>query len=102
MSNELTFMKVVEGKFQTLEQYVPVVARVHGGSHPEFHDVRRVYDRVYKKCQQAFTGIKPELNEEFAELRKLTDDYTVPSDVCESYEAVYKLLAEVDEVYQAL
>ncbi|MFA7115408.1 MAG: iron-sulfur cluster repair di-iron protein, ric, partial [Candidatus Omnitrophota bacterium] len=28
-------------------------------------------------------------------------DYTVPGDVCESYEAVYNMLSEVDQAYFA-
>jgi regulator of cell morphogenesis and NO signaling len=42
---------------------------------------------------------KPELESEFAELRKITSNYTVPEDVCESYEAVYDMLAELDKAY---
>jgi iron-sulfur cluster repair protein YtfE (RIC family) len=44
---------------------------------------------------------KPELNQEFAQLREITNNYTVPVDVCESYEAVYKMLSEIDKAYHA-
>ena len=46
-------------------------------------------------------SVKTDLTEEFARLRVITDHYTVPSDVCESYEAVYRMLAELDEAYHA-
>ncbi|MGO1580138.1 MAG: hypothetical protein ACTHWZ_01840 [Peptoniphilaceae bacterium] len=82
-----------------LEQYVPVVARVHGGSHPEFHDVKRIFDEVSVKVKKAGSE-KPNLDNEFKELREITDNYTVPGDVCESYEAVYNMLEEVDKAYQ--
>ena len=98
MSNQ-TFNQVKESRFKTLEQYVPIVARVHGGTHPEFHEVRKVFDQVIKKTKEAGQEL-PELNEEFVKLREITDNYTVPGDVCESYEAVYKMLAEVDKAYQ--
>lgn len=100
MSKQLTFNQVKESHFKRLEQYVPIVARVHGGSHPEFHEVHKLFDTIIKKTKEA--GVeKPELNEEFAKLREVTDNYTVPSDVCESYEAVYNMLAEADRAYQA-
>ena len=95
-----TFNQVNEGNFKKLKLYVPVVARVHGGSHPEFHEVHKLYDTIIEKIKEAGEE-KPELNEEFAKLREITDNYTVPGDVCESYEAVYNMLAEVDKSYKA-
>lgn len=100
MARQLTFHEAKENNFKTLEQYVPIVARVHGGSHPEFHEVRKLFDAINKKSKQAGSE-RPELNEEFSKLREITGNYTVPSDVCESYEAVYNMLAEVDKAYQA-
>ncbi len=41
------------------------------------------------------------MSEEFSRLREITGNYTVPGDVCESYEAVYKMLAEIDAAYNA-
>lgn len=99
MSNQLTFNEVRERHFKTLEQYIPVVARVHGGNHPEFHEVRNLFDAIIKKTKAAGSA-KPKLNEEFVELREITNNYTVPDDVCESYEAVYQMLAEADKAYQ--
>jgi regulator of cell morphogenesis and NO signaling len=100
MSEQLTFKQAKESHFKTLEQYVPIVARVHGGNHPEFHEVRKLFDTIIKKTKEAGAE-KPELIEEFTSLREVTDNYTVPGDVCESYEAVYNMLAEVDKAYQA-
>ncbi|NLN42027.1 MAG: iron-sulfur cluster repair di-iron protein, ric [Clostridiales bacterium] len=94
------FNQVKEHNLERLELYVPIVERVHGGSHPEFHDVRRIFDEINAKIKNAGSE-KPKLDEEFKDLRKVTDNYTVPDDVCESYEAVYKMLAELDEAYQA-
>jgi regulator of cell morphogenesis and NO signaling len=100
MSEELTFHQAKEKYFKTLEQYVPIVDRVHGDSHPEFHEVRLLFAAISRKTKVA-SSTKPDLNEEFAKLRKVTNYYTVPEDVCESYEAVYKMLAVVDNAYQA-
>ncbi|MGI6420602.1 MAG: iron-sulfur cluster repair di-iron protein, ric [Syntrophomonadaceae bacterium] len=86
--------------FQTLKQYVPIVERVHGGSHQEFYEVRKLFDTIVEKTKEAGSN-KPELNQEFAQLREITNNYTVPVDVCESYEAVYKMLSEIDKAYHA-
>lgn len=100
MANQSTFNQATKEHCETLKQYVPVVARVHGGTHPEFHDVRKLFDEINMKIDAAGTS-KPDLEEEFVKLREITDDYTVPGDVCESYEAVYKMLAEIDGAYHS-
>lgn len=94
------FYEARERNFERLEQYVPVVARVHGGSHPEFHDVKRLFEEINGKTKAAGNE-KPNLDNEFKELRQVTDNYKVPEDVCESYEGVYKMLSDLDEAYQA-
>ena len=52
MSRELNFNQVKETHLKTLAQYVPVVAIVHGGNHPEFYQVRKVYDELAKKAKE--------------------------------------------------
>lgn len=86
--------------FERLKLYVPVVARVHGDSHPEFHKVKAEYDKIIEKIGKAGAE-RPDLSTEFKELRKITDDYKVPGDTCESYEAVYNMLSELDEACRA-
>lgn len=98
MSKNLVFSEVWSVNLKKLELYVPVVARVHGGHHPEFHEVRKLYDEIIKKTKEAGSN-RPELSVGFASLREITDNYTVPGDVCESYEAVYNMLSELDEAY---
>ena len=73
---------------EKLEMFVPVVARVHGPTHPEFYEV-----------QKEFENIKNEGNvdQAFENLREITDHYMVPGDVCESYEAVYTMLEQLDK-----
>ena len=92
------FAEAVERYFKLLETYVPVVARVHGEHHPEFHEVRRLFEETRDKVQAAKEA-RPELGTEFARLRGITDNYSVPGDVCESYAAVYQMLAELDQAY---
>lgn len=89
---------VVEKNLEKLVLYVPVVARVHGGTHPEFHQVKEVFDEMLPKIQEV-EAERPELHAAFEALRRITDNYRVPTDVCESYEAVYQMLEEMDQAY---
>lgn len=92
------FNEVKERFFEKLEQYVPIVARVHGASHPEFYDVHRIFNELKEKINAGKIE-KPELENLFKRLREITDNYTVPEDVCETYEAVYNMLEELDKAY---
>lgn len=98
MKKESLFSQLTKSKFKTLDQYVPVVERVHGDHHPEFIQVRKYYDQIVDKIKAA--GVEtPQLIEEWEGLREITQNYTVPGDVCETYEAVYHMLAEIDKAY---
>lgn len=100
MDNRQTFDVVKARHFKTLEQYVPIVARVHGKSHPEFYEVQMIFDSIAKKIKES-KAQELKLDEEFIKLREITKGYAVPDDVCESYEAVYNMLAELDRAYYA-
>lgn len=99
MANTPVFDEAKAKHLQTLKQYVPIVARVHGKNHPEFSEVHRLFGALVRKVEEPVSEA-PKLDEIFAELRQVTDNYTVPSDVCESYEAVYSMLAKLDRAYQ--
>lgn len=90
------FIKIKEKHIEQLNMFVPIVNRVHGKSHPEFNDVKRIFDRLNKKLKNN----EYDLTLEFDELTKITSNYQVPSDVCESYEAVYQMLKELDCAYR--
>ena len=92
------FNEIIEKYLERLEQYVPVVARVHGGSHPEFHEVHKLFNELNDKIKKSESE-KPDLGDTLKALRTVTNDYTVPKDVCESYEAVFQMLSELDEAY---
>ena len=101
MTKAKIFNKDQEKIIKTLRQYVPVVDRVHGDTHPEFHEVRRLFESIDEKSKTSVSEA-PVLNDEFAKLRQVTKNYTIPNDVCESYEAVYVMLAELDEAYEEI
>lgn len=100
MTNKQLFDQAKAAHMKKLEQYVPIVAKVHGKAHPEFHEVHELFNKINAKIKEAGSE-RPELNEEFTELREITDDYAIPIDVCESYAAVYNMLSELDKAYQA-
>ena len=100
MTNNTAFNEAATRLLPTLKQYVPIVDRVHGEHHPEFHDVRGLFDIIIEKNNKASSD-KPELTHEFSQLRDITNKYTVPGDVCESYAAVYNMLAELEKAYLA-
>jgi len=92
------FNQVIAENLEKLEQFVPIVARVHGESHPEFYDVKEQFDVLNGKIKSKNKDL--DLNQEFKALRDITNHYTVPSDVCETYEAVYVMLKALDQAYQ--
>lgn len=73
MANQQAFNEAKVKHFKTLGQYVPIVARVHGENHPEFHDVHTLFDALAKKIKEAGSKV-PDLNEEFAKLREITNN----------------------------
>lgn len=92
------FQEVKEKHIERLEQYVPIVERVHGKDNPEFYDVRKIFDEINEKMKNKDSK-DLKLEDEFRRLRQVTNSYTTPGDTCESYEAVYNMLSELDEAY---
>lgn len=100
MMEQSRFEEVRKAHMKTLKLYVPVVERVHGAHHPEFHEVRQLFDSMAAKIS-AGGRKRPELAAEFQRLREVTHNYQVPGDVCESYEAVYTMLSALDQAWHA-
>lgn len=69
-------------------ELAPIVERVHGPGHPEMTRVRELTEAANRG---------ENLDEVFAELRMLTNDYVVPEDTCETVEALYQALETVDK-----
>jgi iron-sulfur cluster repair protein YtfE (RIC family) len=98
MSDISNFRKKSNVLFPVLVQYVPVVDRVHGEHHPEFHEVRRLFEIIYQKAEASSSEI-PDLHGEFSQLKEITLDYAIPNDVCETYEAVYEMLKQLESAF---
>ena len=101
MSEQIrTFNEVVEEYFSKLDLFTTAITRAHGKHHPEAFEVRELFEAMNAKIKEAGTD-KPNLDEEFTRLRKITDHYTIPGDVCETYAGTYNMLSEADKSYHA-
>lgn len=80
--------------FRTLKQYIPIVSKVHGSLHPEFKVVETIFNKMLENI-----NLNLDIKENFDNLKKITNNYLIPSDVCESYEKVYDLLKKLNENY---
>ena len=48
---KLAFREAKEKHFERLEQFTPIVDRVHGENHPEFHEAKSLWNRIYEKIE---------------------------------------------------
>ncbi|WP_423363365.1 hypothetical protein [Mycoplasma sp. P36-A1] len=99
MTNKMSIETIEENYLKTLNVFVPVVSRVHGANHPEFFEVKKIYEKMVEKLEANGFNDKS-LKDDFLKLREITTNYTIPSDVCESFEKVYYLLSELDKEYE--
>lgn len=95
-----SFKEIANKNFEQLDLFTAAITRAHGKNHPEAFEVRELFTKIKEKTQ-AVGGGEPELDTEFTRLREVTSYYTIPDDVCETYAAVYKMLLETDQAYQA-
>lgn len=75
-------------------------ARGHGKNHLEAFELQKLFSILNEKIQTA-RPTNPNLGEECTQFRETTNNYAIPSDVCETYAAVYDMLSETDHAYQA-
>lgn len=94
------FNEIVENYSSKLDLYTTAITRAHGKNHPEAFEVRELFEVMNDKVKEAGKE-KPNLDEEFTKLRDITDNYTIPGDVCETYAGVYNMLSEADKSYHA-
>lgn len=88
------FKQAIFKYFETLDLYTNAIVNAHGKNHPETLEVRKLFEKVKNADRNNHY-----LDNEFTQLRKVTDNYAIPDDVCETYEATYQMLAEVERAY---
>ncbi len=94
------FHELFTNYFEKLDLYTNAITKAHGKSHPEAFKVRELFEAMSQKVKEV-DGEKPDLDTEFAQLREITAEYTIPVDVCETYAATYNMLSELDKAYHA-
>lgn len=72
-------------------QLAPIVERVHGAHHPELTRVREITEELQRTDNTTSTMTL------FQELRTVTENYAIPNDVCEAFEATYHALERADK-----
>ncbi|QQP70088.1 iron-sulfur cluster repair di-iron protein, ric [Carnobacterium sp. CS13] len=92
--------EVADKYFEKLDMFTVAITRAHGKNHPEAFEVRELFSEIKEKIQIA-GSTKPNLDAELTQLREVTNNYTIPGDVCGTYAAVYNMLSETDQAYQA-
>lgn len=97
----MTFSEITKEYFPLLAQYTPILARVHGSEHPELAEVRDTFQQMNEKLHKQSTN-QVDITTEFEQLRTITNNYAVPSDGCETYEATYTMLQKTHEAYYKL
>ncbi|WP_334330462.1 iron-sulfur cluster repair di-iron protein, ric [Companilactobacillus sp. HBUAS59699] len=86
----------LDERHDKLDFYTKAITNAHGQNHPEVFDVRQQY---VKLCLDARSGNN--LDKNFEELRKTTNNYAIPNDVCPVFEATYHMLESADALNAA-
>ncbi len=95
-----TYQETANKYFEKLDMFSLAITRAHGKNHPEAFEVRELFETINAKTKQA-AAAKPNLDTDFTQLRQITNNYTIPGDVCGTFAAVYNMLAETDAAYSA-
>ena len=91
----MNFNEKKEVYFPKLDMLLPIVERVHGASHEEIYEVSNLYKDIRGKLNLDIE----DLDNEFDSLKKLTNNYEIPENVCETYEGIYKMLEDLNKSY---
>lgn len=91
----MTIKEYLTENQEKLDLYTTAITRAHGKNHPETFDVRDLYTElepaILNEDSETVTTI-------FGKLREVTSNYDIPNDVCETFEATYKMLGEMDQL----
>lgn len=80
---------------EDLDLFTSALTKAHVDAHPEVKVVRELYVKIQYKID---VDIK-DLDHEFETLKRITNNYEIPNDVCGTYEKTYQLLKEANRLY---
>lgn len=96
--SHIGFNELFKQEVEQLDLFTKAITRAHGENHPEAYLVRKLFEKINEKVA-ASKGEQVELREQFMKLREVTQDYEIPTDVCETYATVYSTLQQLDKAY---
>lgn len=79
----------IAAEFPKLNYFTQQIVKVHGAHHPELAEVRELFVAMTDKLE---ADLQADLTPEFEQLQAVTDNYAIPADACEAYQATYELL----------
>jgi len=85
---------------EQLDMGTLAITRAHGTHHPEVFEIRKRYETIRDRVALA-DGAQPQIGEELAQIRSLTNGYTIPDDACPTLAATYRMLEEVHRMYES-
>lgn len=91
----MTKQAFITNEFPKLDFYTSQILKVHGQHHPELQQVRELFVALAEKLTQEPTA---DPTAELDRLAEVTDNYTVPADGCEAYQATYQLLSDFHQL----
>lgn len=94
------FTDYLHRNIEQLDQGTLAITRAHGAHHPEVFEVRRLYQTIRGRVAAA-GGARPAVGDEFAQLRRITGDYTIPGDGCPTLEMTYLMLQNAHRLYDS-
>lgn len=83
---------------EQLALYTKAITKAHGAEHPEVFKIHELYQEMENKAAKNNWNFEAE----FKQIRKLTDNYTIPGDACGAMTTAYKKLAKLDKLSQVV
>lgn len=90
MTVSIDSQRFIQAEFPKLDYFTQQIVKVHGAHHPELAEVRELFVAITAKLQNDLDAA--DLSPEFQQLQAVTDNYAIPDDACEAYQATYQLL----------
>lgn len=84
---------LIENK-EKLDLYTTALTRAHGKEHPEVFEVKEIYNLIQSKLNNNDNN----LENDFEKLRNITDNFSIPNGVCDTYVATYLMLEKASSL----